>query len=71
MFIFLMHDNTYKYWASSHFPTSRKILSEGKVNNISYGFGKNVNTFFNSGGRALVEVIGFVWGGKDEFSYYL
>ena len=41
---------------------------EGKVDNIGYGFGKNVITFFKQGGRAWVQVTGFVWGGKNEFA---
>ena len=46
----------------------KTFLSEGKVDNICYGFGKYVNTFFNQGGRAWVQVTGFVLGGKDEFA---
>ena len=50
----------------------KNSLSEGKIDNIGYGFGKNVNTFFNQGGRAWVQVTGFVWGGNDEIAcHYL
>ena len=57
----------------SLFERLREIsLSEREIDDIGYGFGKNVNTFFNQGGRAWVQITGFVWGGKDEFaSLYL
>ena len=57
----------------SLFERLRQIsLSEGEVDYVGYGFGKNVNTFFNQDGRSWVQITGFVWGGNDEFaSLYL
>ena len=47
----------------------RKVsISAGKVDYIGYRFGKNVNTFFNKGGRAWVPITGFVCGRKDKFA---
>ena len=31
-------------------------LSEGEIDDIGYGFGKNVNTFFNQDVRAWVQI---------------